>query len=626
MTPNEVLKTYWNHHQFRSPQEEIINAILDKKNTIALLPTGGGKSICYQIPAVIQNGIALVISPLLSLMQDQIKNLEKRGIKASYIKSGSTIDEIVTLFDNIKYNNTKLLYLSPERLQSNLIQDKLKELTISFIAVDEAHCISEWGHDFRPSFLAIKEVKNILNNLPIIALTATANKKVLEDIKLQLDFKEVTVFKKSFFRENIAYQIFEIENKNNRLLQIASKIKLPIIVYTNTRKRTKEISDFLNEHNHQSTFYHGGLTREEKETSYNQWICEQKRIIVATNAFGMGIDKDNVSAVVHMDLPYSVENYFQEAGRAGRGGKKSFSALLWNKSDLENFEKQFLNSFPDVNFIKKFTKKLYQFFEIAQGEFSEEIVEFHFLEFCQLHNFHLEKAKNSLVILSNNGLIDVANDFFSSSMVKILVNPNQLYKEKNNKVDTLLLEFLLRNYTGLFSDFIKINEFNIASKLGILSNDVKKSLEKLTKKGIVSYKQNRGYQNLQFLQPREDLYAINRISNKINTYLKQKEYKMKSLLEFITSTNICRSQWLLSYFDEESLKECGICDVCLEKRANVPENLEANILALLKQNHYSSQEIFTLLHTREKWVLESLKNLLKKEIIYINKQNKYGIQ
>ncbi len=625
MTPKEILSQYWGHNEFRKPQEDIIDSVLNKNNTIALLPTGGGKSICYQIPAVILDGIALVISPLISLMQDQVQNLKSKGIKATYIKSGTATDDIVNLFDNIKFDETKLLYLSPERLQSKLILDKLKQANISFIAVDEAHCISEWGHDFRPSYLSISDVKKQLRDIPVIAVTASANERVLKDIQIQLEIENTNLFKKSFKRNNLAYQIFKIEDKNNRLLQIVSKMKSPIIVYTNTRKRTQEISSFLVRNGFDATFYHGGLSKDEKDNTFKNWMSEKKRIIVATNAFGMGIDKENVGVVIHMDIPYSIENYFQEAGRAGRNGKKSFAALLWNASDIAIFQNQLETNLPDIKFIKECTKKLYQSFEIANGELSDTIHDFDFFEFCNRYNFQTEKVKNTLHILNSNGVLEISKDFYSKSLVKILVNPNQLQNQIKSQEEKSIIEFLLRSYTGLFSEYTKINEFVLVSKIKITSNRLRNILISLDKKEILSYKQNKGLQSLHFLKPREDKYGINQISKEIKAYLNQKKEKADSLLKFIQSSEICRSQKLLDYFDEQKSDPCGICDLCLEKKNSVPEDLEVKILDLLSKRNLNSQEIFLQLKTNERWVLESLKNLLKKEKVRVNFQNQYII-
>lgn len=625
MNPKEALQTYWGYSEFRPLQEEIIQSILKGNDTVALLPTGGGKSICFQIPALIQDGVTLVISPLLALMQDQVQNLERKGINSTFIKSGSSTDEIVSLFDSIKFTNTKLLYVSPERLQSKLVLNKLKEIKISLLVIDEAHCISEWGHDFRPSFLTINSVKSELGDFPIVALTASANNLVLKDIQNQLQLRNPRIFKNSFLRANLAYQLFEIENKNNRLLQIAKKIQTPIIVYTNTRKRVHDIHDFLTKNNFASVKYHGGLTKEEKDTAFDNWMSENQRIMVATNAFGMGIDKDNVGAVIHMDLPYSIENYFQEAGRAGRNGKKAFAVLLWNQHDVSHFKLRFEKSNPNIDFIKQLLIKLYQKFQIAYGEFTEEVFDFNLFEFCQEYSLPVEKVSNTIQILKNNGVIDISKEFHAKSELQILIGPNKIDRHVVNQKEQELIELLLRSYTGLFTNPVKINEYVLANKLQITSKELIRRLNSLHDRKILSFQQHKNSHNLIFLKPREDDYTVNAISKNVKAYQYQKKQKLLALIDFIESKDICRSRLLLSYFDHKKSKDCGICDVCLKNKYKIPEELELKILALLKDNDLTSQEIFTELNVQEDSVLSTLKILLKKEQIKINFQNQYTL-
>ena len=369
--PKDILKRYWGHSSFRNLQEEIIEAVISKKDVFTLLPTGAGKSLCYQIPALSKEGICLVISPLISLMKDQIEQLDKKGIKALSIESNTSIDQIVTLFDNLKFGKYKFLYLSPERLNSEFILNKIKQIPVNLIAVDEAHCISEWGHDFRPSYRLIHKVREIHPEVNVIALTATATKKVTQDIIENLNLSNTSIFKKSFYRKNLAYQIIKNENKLGKLEQIFKKNPFPTIIYVNSRKKTEDISNFINAKGYLSTFYHGGMTTESKTKAFNSWIKEDRLIMVATNAFGMGIDKPNVKVVIHLDLPTSIENYVQEAGRAGRNGEKSFSVVLQNENDINSFKKNTLETIPTINEIKNIHRKLYQYFQIALGELPE---------------------------------------------------------------------------------------------------------------------------------------------------------------------------------------------------------------------------------------------------------------
>ena len=477
-SPEKIIEKYWGFTSFRAPQKEIIKGVLKKRDVIALLPTGGGKSICFQVPALMQEGVCIVISPLIALMQDQVSNLKKRDIKAVIIPSGSNQNEIVTVFDQIKFGKVKFLYISPERLQSTLIQQKIKELNVNLVAIDEAHCISEWGHDFRPSYRNIKILKEIVPNVTFIALTATANKKVLADISNTLALSNHLTFKKSFFRKNLAYQVFKVEDKLGRLLQIFTKTKVPTIIYVNSRRKTAALANFLNANKFNSTFYHAGLSALEKQTAFNDWMTEKKSIIVATNAFGMGIDKPNVGLVIHYNLPSSTENYVQETGRAGRNEAKSFGVLLYNENDIYLQQQQTESSIPSILEVKEVHKKLYQFFRIANGELLEETFSFNFLEFCKKYNFQVLKTDVILKLLVNYGIIELNTSFNKKSTLKVIgTHYTVLNFSKNNKAFKNFINVLLRTYGGLFEDEIKIDEFFLAKKAGITSVQTIKNLK-----------------------------------------------------------------------------------------------------------------------------------------------------
>ncbi|WP_405567926.1 ATP-dependent DNA helicase RecQ [Polaribacter sp. Asnod6-C07] len=623
-----ILKQYWGYTAFREPQGDIINAVLQKKDVIVLLPTGGGKSICFQVPALINEGVCLVISPLIALMQDQVENLKKRGVKATTIKSGASQDEIITLFDNIKFGNFKFLYISPERLQTSLIQQKIKELKISFVAIDEAHCISEWGHDFRPTYRNIKVLKELKPDINFIALTATANKKVLEDIAKNLELKQPQLFKKSFFRENLAYQIFDIEDKLLRLIQIFTKTKSPAIVYVNSRKKTKDIANFLNANNFKSSFYHGGLSLAEKQIAYENWMSEKTKIIVATNAFGMGIDKPNVGIVVHFDLPFSIENYIQESGRAGRNEKKSFAVLLKNNSDILIHKNQLKKELPSLAEVKEIHRKLYQYFRISKGEILEEMFHFQISEFCKTYKFSQKKVTSVLKILSNNGILEISNTFnqkstviFNSSSKKVIsYTINNIYTK--NFIDTFL-----RTYTGLFQQEVKVDEFLLAKKTNSTSRQVIAHLERLQQDNILTYKRVKTDAEIRFLVPREDDRTINIYSKEIVQFLKQKQKKSNDFLNYIQNNNTCRSIQILDYFDEKSTKKCGICDVCLSEKKTKTQDISSNILSLLaKKSSLTSQEINQNLQANEKDILIHLRMLLSENKVQINHQNKYHLK
>jgi ATP-dependent DNA helicase RecQ len=627
MSPEKILEEYWGFTSFRASQKEIITNVLENRDTIALLPTGGGKSICFQVPGLVKEGICIVISPLIALMKDQVENLKKRDIKAITIPSGSNQNEIVTLFDQVKFGKVKFLYISPERLQAGLIQQKIKELNVNLIAIDEAHCISEWGHDFRPSYRNIKILKEILPEVPFIALTATANNKVLEDISNNLQLSNYRLFKKSFFRENLAYQVFKIEDKLERLLQIFTKTKVPAIIYVNSRKKTLEIANFLNANAFKSTFYHAGLTVVEKETAFKDWMTEKKPIIVATNAFGMGIDKPNVGLVIHYNLPSSIENYVQETGRAGRSGNKSFGVLLYNENDIFLQKQQTENSIPSILEVKEVHKKLYQYFRIANGELLEETFSFNFYEFCKKYNFQALKTDVILKILVNYGIIELDSSFHKKSTLKVIgTHYSVLNFSKNNRSFKNFINVLLRTYGGLFEDEVKINEFFIAKKASITSTQVIQNLRMLAAQHLVEYIPVDGRVSLRFLLPREDDKTINRFSIALKQFLFLKREKATNFINFVTNNTLCRSIQLLSYFDEKTKTACTICDVCIGNKKVNKQELSSEILFLLKEKkHLSSKEIIRLLNISEKDILIHLQALLSENKIKINNQNKFQL-
>jgi len=624
--PLQILKTYWNHDSFRAPQDKIIEAVLNTKNVIALLPTGGGKSVCFQIPALVKEGVCIVVSPLIALMQDQVDSLNEKGIKALALVSGTDQDDLIAQFDNIRFGNYKFLYLSPERLQSTFIQEKIKQLHVNLIAIDEAHCISEWGHDFRPSYRNIKVLKTLKPDAPIIALTATATKKVIEDISDSLELKGVSIFKKSFYRENLAYQFFNTEDKLQRLLQICTKTKAPIIVYASSRNRTKEIANFLNANNFKASYYHGGLTPSQKQASFDNWISEKTPIIVATNAFGMGIDKSNVRVVVHIDLPNSIENYIQEAGRAGRDGKKAFSAVLYNANDIRISLEKIKNAFPSIQEIKSIYKSLFQNYQIANGELLEDSFEFNLLEFCNTYTYNSPKVDTTLRLLHNNGIVDISNNYNKKSTVQFLATSNQVLNySKANNTSSKLIKLLLRSYGGIFEQETKINEFWLSKKVGILSFKVVAILEQLHSEEIIDYKKATKNADLYFLIPREDDKTINSISKNITTYIQQKIKKSEELLQLVKNDEVCRSSQVLTYFNDAAIATCGMCDVCLKSK-NSYTNISSNIITYLKnQQQASSHQICNHISSTEANVLVNLQQLLSEEKISINNFNQYYI-
>ena len=609
-------------------QEEIVSTVLAKKNCIALLPTGGGKSICYQVPALAQEGVCLVISPLLALMQDQVESLQRKKIKAVALNKPMSQNDTIILFDNIQFNNIKFLYLSPEKLQTAFIQEKTKQLNISLVAIDEAHCISEWGHDFRPSYRNIKILKQIIPDVNFIALTATANKKVLEDISSNLELKNPVIFRNSFARENLAYQVFNVEDKLLRLTQIFTKTKSPAIVYVNSRKKTEDLTKFLNARNFKSSFYHGGLSVKEKQLSFDNWMTERTPIMISTNAFGMGIDKSNVGIVVHFDVPFSIENYIQESGRAGRNEKKSFAVLLKNENDIAIHREHIKKGLPSILEIKEVHKKLYQYFRISNGEITENSYSFNLLEFSEIYKFTSKKVDAVLKILSNNGVLELTNTYNQKSTVIFTSSSKNIISHTINNIYTKnLIDTLLRTYTGLFKQEVKIDEFLLAKKSNTTSKQVIANLERLEQEEILTYNSVKTDSEIRFLLPREDDKTINKFSKEISRFIKQKEKKSEDFLAYILNNKVCRSIQILDYFDEISTKKCGICDVCLSKKRIEKKDISSEILSILEQkNELTSQEINQYLKADEKDILIHLRQLLSDNKVRINHQNKYHLK
>ena len=628
-TPLEILQKYWNHHQFKSPQEDIIQAVLDGKDTVALLPTGGGKSVCYQIPTLLLPGVCVVISPLIALMKDQVDNLNNKGIKAIALTAQLSVDEMVIAFDNLKFGNFKFLYLSPEKLQSNLVQEKIKELNVALIAIDEAHCISEWGHDFRPSYLQLNVLRELQPNAPIIALTATATSIVLNDIEKNLNLKNATVFKKSFQRKNLIYRVIYSENSLEKLLQILLKVNESAIVYTYSRKQTKEISNFLNQNKLKSSYYHGGLSASEKNSAFNNWMKDITPIMVATNAFGMGIDKPTVRTVIHLHIPDSIENYIQEAGRAGRDGKQAFAVLIVNKSTIKERETNYLSQTPSVKYIKKIYGKLNQFYQISYGEFLENSVNFSLQEFCETYGLEVLKTYNAIKILERENIILLDENFNKKSTLQFLITGNDIFKYLEFHTEKKpLIELILRSYGGIFDNPVVINEYVLAKKLGISKIEIQKQLNHLQTENIVSYDFGNTDSKLWFLVSREDDYTINSISKNIKIQNKLKFEKLQKMLEYCTSKSVCRNILLLAYFDEKITEPCGMCDVC---KAKIPlkidkNSIETEILKLLTAGPLSSAELELKTAIPNKALMQSVQILLEKNKIGLTSQNKYKLK
>ncbi len=631
MTPEEILFKYWKFEQFREPQEAIINAVLDDQNVLALLPTGAGKSLCFQVPALSRPGICIVISPLIALMQDQVDSLQEKGIKAMMLSSKYSLEETIIAFDNLKYGKYKFLYLSPEKLQSELIREKLKSLPVNLIAVDEAHCISEWGHDFRPSYLKINILKELFPEVNTIALTATATKRVLTDIQEYLKIDSAKVFRKSFYRENLVYRVFKTEDILLELKNTLKDNKDTAIVYVNTRRTAVNISNYLNKQKIRSVFYHGGITSEEKQKAFERWKTEKGLVMVSTNAFGMGIDKADVRNIIHINVPQSIENYIQETGRAGRDGKSAGALLFYNENTLFDFKNTIEKGMATVEICRKVYINLNKYYEIALGEQSERIFDFNLQEFCSVFEFPVINTFNALMILENEGIIAYDQAVDKRSVIKVVADKESLfsYQERNPSLK-VLLQNLLRTYGGILDQFIRINEYNLSKRLHRSKQLIIQQLKQMDKDNILKYKGYDVVSKLSFLVPREDQYTINRIAPHIKKRNLLKRSKADAVIGLIRNDQVCRYAQILSYFDEEvSGFSCGKCDVCTHHNK---KEISYNILAerikelLDTSESLNSKEIVEKLNYEKNKILKTLQFLLDNGSLHLNSQNKFNIK
>lgn len=614
---HQILKKYYGYSSFRPLQLDIIQSVFDGNDTLALMPTGGGKSITFQVPALAKGGTCIVISPLIALMKDQVENLKKKGISAIAIHSGLTKREIDIALDNVAYGDVKFLYLSPERVGTPLFVERLSKMTISMVAVDESHCISQWGYDFRPSYLEIAKLRDRLPEVPILAVTATATPEVANDICAKLSFKNEKRFQSSFTRPNLAYVVRSCDDKEQQLLKIANSVKGSGVVYVRNRNKTKEIATMLTKAGISADYYHAGISTEMRNLKQDRWIRDQVRIIVATNAFGMGIDKPNVRFVVHMDVPDCVEAYFQEAGRGGRDLKKAYAVMLFSQSDEKMARERLEKSFPPIDELKRIYNALYSFYNIPYGGGKGQVYDFNLMEFCSHYKLSTLLVYNAVQLFKSEGYLEVTDELDNPSRAMFTVSREDLYKvQVSRKELDAITKLLLRTYTGLFSNYVNIDEGYLAKVSGVTHQVVYELLKQLSKANVISYIPRKKTPLIIFIEERLDDKNI-RFSPENYKHRKERYLqRLDAMLEYCNKKS-CRNQQLLAYFGEQTTSRCGVCDVCLEKtELDIPnfehQAIKEKIVELLEKEDrfaqvlvneipYPSEKVSTVLH----WMIDS---------------------
>lgn len=631
MTYRDILKQYWGYDDFRGIQSEIIESIGSGHDTLGLMPTGGGKSITFQVPALSKAGLCLVITPLIALMKDQVRNLRERGIKALAVYSGMTREEIVVALENCIFGDYKFLYISPERLDTEIFRTKLRSMKVSMITVDESHCISQWGYDFRPAYLKIAEIRDLLPGVPVLALTATATPEVIKDIQLRLAFRpDSRVFRMSFERKNLAYIVRRTENKIDELLHILRSVDGSAIVYTRNRKRTRDVAVLLTAQGITATFYHAGLNNEVKDQRQKNWISGETRVMVATNAFGMGIDKPDVRIVIHIDMPDSPEAYFQEAGRAGRDGLKAYAVLLYAKLDKVTLHKRIADTFPDKDYIRKVYEDLQFYFQMAMGDGRGCTFAFDLDEFCRRFKHFPVQADSALKILTRAGYLEYTDEQDNASRLIFTLRRDELYKLEQNDADTeKLIKVILRSYTGVFTDYAYINEETLAVRSGIPRQRIYELLLMLTRRRILHYIPHKKTPYIIYTRERQEK---NRLIFTREVYEDRKESyatRIKTMADYAVSDDKCRSRMLLRYFGEKNEHNCGVCDVCLKVhpsgiRQGEFEDMERHVQQLLQEKPLPVVELVERIEGNREKAEKILDYLMAEESVRVKDGMAFG--
>ena len=626
-TAKEVLKQYWGHPGFRGSQEEIIAAAMEGADVMALLPTGGGKSLCYQIPGILLPGLCVVVSPLLALMEDQVSDLNSKGLRAMSLSGKLSREDLIRKLDNVEYGKYDFLYLSPERLQQELVVERFKRLNICLIAIDEAHCISQWGFDFRPAYLKCALMRDLLPEIPMMALTATATPEVMRDMEELLRLEDPKIFRDSIERTNITYSVLQTEDKNYRLLRLLHQHPGSAIVYVQTRRATVLLSKYLTSHGISAEAFHGGMSAEDKQSRLREWQRGNLRVMTATNAFGMGIDKADVRLVVHFDVPETLEHYFQEAGRGGRDGKPALAALLLGPDDIQQARDRYLGNLPSIRDVLKTYEKLNSYFSIPYAERYEDALPFDFADFCETYKLPSALTYNALEILDRQGVLTLSQQFWQKSRIRFTCSKQVLwdYLGRYPKLQATV-QTLLRSYGGLFDFETPVNLRAVSKKLQIPESVLTGQLNQLQKDEIIQMETSTGDLELRFLTPREDEKTIYAFAKHLEARLKVKRRKVEQMAGYLKNDTVCRQVQLLAYFGETQVAPCGTCDVCLgspEMDTDQQESLKRTILRALEKGPKSSRELLASVDIPEGPALQCLRNLLQEGLLTLGSENQY---